>query len=63
MTTLSCHQSLVFTSYISDIITSLAVSSSATLAFLTTVTEKCKSMSSSAFQVKICEIGRNKLTF
>jgi len=42
---------------------SLAVSSSATLAYLTTVTEKFKSMSPSAFQVKICEIGHNKLTF
>jgi hypothetical protein len=49
---LSCHQSRVWIDYVDDIMTTYVVSSSTALAFLINISEKHKSTSPSAIQVK-----------
>jgi hypothetical protein len=51
VTSLSCHQSWVWTDYIGDITTQLIVPSSTALAFLTNVNENRKSASPSPIEV------------
>ena len=52
VTPLACQQSYKWIDYAADILMEPVVSSSTALAFLTNMSEKCKSTSLSAIQVK-----------
>ena len=52
MTPLLCQQSCIWIDYAAGILMEPIVSSSAALAFLTNMSEKCKSTSLSAIQVE-----------
>ena len=55
MRSLSCHQSCAWIDYVSDNHASYLVSSPTALAFLTNMSEKCKSTSPSAVHIKVSE--------